>query len=51
MPRFIDLSVSIDNNEHSDHPGGSPQVTYRNHVIRIPRGVEHWMGNGAPQAY
>jgi len=20
-------------------------------VIRIPRGVEHWMGNGAPQAY
>ena len=27
MPRFIDLSVSIDNNEHSDHPGGSPKVT------------------------
>ena len=23
MPQFIDLSVAIDNNEHSDHPGGS----------------------------
>jgi kynurenine formamidase len=29
--RFIDLSVYIDNNEHSDHPGGSPKVTYRTH--------------------
>ena len=33
MPRIIDLSVSIDNNEYSDHPGGSPKVTYRNHSI------------------
>ena len=32
MPNFIDLSVAIDNNEHSDHPGGSPKVTYRNHA-------------------
>ena len=32
MPRIIDLSVSIDNNEYSDHPGGSPKVTYRNHA-------------------
>ena len=31
MPSFIDLSVHIDNNEHSDHPGGAPQVTYSNH--------------------
>lgn len=29
--RFIDLSVHIENNEHTDHPGGSPQVTYRTH--------------------
>jgi kynurenine formamidase len=25
------LSVHIENNEHTDHPGGSPQVTYRTH--------------------
>ncbi len=31
MAQFIDLSVHIDNNEHSDHPGGAPKVTYRNH--------------------
>ena len=31
MPQFIDLSVAIENNEHTDHPGGSPQVTYRKH--------------------
>ena len=29
--KFIDLSVAIHNNEHTDHPGGSPKVTYRNH--------------------
>ena len=29
--RFVDLSVAIDNNEHSDHPGGSPKVSYLNH--------------------
>jgi len=29
--RFIDLSVCIENNEHTDHPGGSPKVTYRTH--------------------
>lgn len=29
--RFVDLSVSIENNEHTDHPGGSPKVTYRTH--------------------
>jgi kynurenine formamidase len=29
--RFIDLSVHIENNEHTDHPGGSPKVTYRTH--------------------
>jgi kynurenine formamidase len=31
MPRFVDLSVHIDNNEFSDHPGGGPKVTYRTH--------------------
>ncbi len=31
MPRFVDLSVYIDNNEHSDHPGGSPKVAYKTH--------------------
>jgi kynurenine formamidase len=31
MPRFIDLSVSIDNNEHSDPPGFSPKVNYSVH--------------------
>ena len=32
MPQIIDLSVAIENNEHTDHPGGSPKVTYRNHT-------------------
>ena len=32
MPTFVDLSVAIDNNEHTDHPGGSPNITYRNHA-------------------
>ncbi len=41
MPRFIDLSVSIDNNEHSDHPGGSPKVTYRNHA-ETASGLAHF---------
>ena len=41
MPRFIDLSVSIDNNEHSDHPGGSPKVTYRNHA-ETANGLAHF---------
>lgn len=31
MTKFIDLSVTIDNNKHSDHPGGAPKVTYRHH--------------------
>ena len=31
MTRFIDLSVHLENNEHTDHPGGSPKITYRNH--------------------
>ena len=31
MPQFIDLSVHIDNNEHSDHPGGAPKVRYMHH--------------------
>ncbi|MEM7218455.1 MAG: cyclase family protein [Pseudomonadota bacterium] len=31
MTRFIDLSVHIDNNEHSDHPGQAPEVTYLKH--------------------
>ncbi|MCF8111708.1 MAG: cyclase family protein [Desulfobacteraceae bacterium] len=29
--RFIDLSVHIENNEHTDHPGASPRVTYITH--------------------
>jgi kynurenine formamidase len=41
MTRFIDLSVSIDNNEHSDHPGGSPKVTYRNHA-ETANGLAHF---------
>ena len=41
MPRFVDLSVSIDNNEHSDHPGGSPKVTYRNHA-ETANGLAHF---------
>ena len=41
MPRFIDLSVSIDNNEHSDHPGGSPKVTYRKHA-ETANGLAHF---------
>ncbi len=28
---FIDLSVHIENNEYTDHPGGSPEVTYITH--------------------
>ena len=28
---MVDLSVHIENNEHTDHPGGSPRVTYRTH--------------------
>lgn len=31
MSKFIDLSVAIENNEHTDHPGGSPKVTYHHH--------------------
>jgi len=31
MPRFIDLSVAIDNNIHTDHPGGAAKVTYYDH--------------------
>jgi len=31
MQKFVDLSVAIENNEHTDHPGGSPQITYRTH--------------------
>ncbi|HCY05588.1 MAG TPA: cyclase, partial [Gammaproteobacteria bacterium] len=31
MSQFIDLSVAIENNEHTDHPGGSPKVTYHHH--------------------
>jgi len=29
--QFIDLSVPIENNPHSDHPGGSPKVEYVTH--------------------
>lgn len=29
--RFIDLSVHIENNEHTDPPGFSPQITYVTH--------------------
>ena len=31
MPTYIDLSVDIENNEHTDHPGGSPTVKYLTH--------------------
>ncbi|MEC7078369.1 MAG: cyclase family protein, partial [Pseudomonadota bacterium] len=41
MPQFIDLSVAIDNNEHSDHPGGSPKVTYQNHA-QTAGGLAHF---------
>ena len=34
MPEFIDLSVAIENNEHTDHPGGSPKrVSLRQNFI------------------
>ena len=46
MPRFIDLSVSIDNNEHSDHPGGSRKVTYRNHA-ETASGLAHFRVYGS----
>jgi len=39
--QFVDLSVAIDNNEHSDHPGGSPKVTYRNHQ-QTAAGLAHF---------
>ncbi|MEC7379943.1 MAG: cyclase family protein, partial [Pseudomonadota bacterium] len=41
MPQFIDLSVAIDNNKHSDHPGGSPKVTYQNHA-QTAGGLAHF---------
>ena len=41
MSRFIDLSVAIDNNEHSDHPGGSPKVKYQNHA-ETANGLAHF---------
>ena len=31
MATYIDLSVDIENNEHTDHPGGSPKVKYLTH--------------------
>ena len=30
--RFVDLSIAIENNEHSDPPGFSPKVTYTDHT-------------------
>jgi kynurenine formamidase len=42
MPsRFVDLSVSIENNEHTDHPGGNPKVTYRTHKDTVG-GLAHF---------
>ena len=31
MATYVDLSVDIENNEHTDHPGGSPKVKYLTH--------------------
>ena len=30
--RFVDLSIAIENNEHSDPPGFSPKVAYTDHA-------------------
>ena len=30
--RFVDLSIAIENNEHSDPPGFSPKVSYTDHA-------------------
>ena len=30
--RYIDLSVHIENNPHTDYPGGSPKVSYKVHT-------------------
>ena len=31
MPRYVDLSIAIENNVHSDPPGFSPKVEYTDH--------------------
>ena len=48
MPRFVDLSVAIDNNEHTDHPGGAPKVTYRNHA-QTAGGLAHFFPGLEPE--
>ena len=46
--RFIDLSVHIENNEHTDHPGGSPRVTYRTHK-ETAGGLAHFFKGLTPE--
>ena len=48
MPTFIDLSVSIKNNVHTDHPGGSPEVTYIDHSATAS-GLEHFFPGLKPE--
>jgi kynurenine formamidase len=48
MSRFIDLSVYIENNEHTDHPGGSPKVTYRTHK-QTAGGLAHFFEGLQPE--
>ena len=48
MPTLIDLSVPIENNEHSDHPGGSPKVTYRTHK-ETAGGLAHFFEGLEPE--
>ncbi len=45
--QFIDLSVAIENNEHTDHPGGSPKVSYRTHA-QTAGGLAHFFDGLKP---
>lgn len=49
MSRLIDLSVHIENNEHTDHPGGSPKVTYRTHK-QTAGGLAHFFEGLQPDS-
>ena len=48
MATYIDLSVHIENNEHTDHPGGSPKVTYLTHD-QTAGGLSHFFPGLKPE--